>query len=195
MILACGYRGEIGGNQDLLWHLPIDMKHFGRTTRGCNVVMGSNTYMSLPETFPALPGRTNIVVTSRPEMVLKEYEKRCEKYSKKPPKLMCAESLDEAAEMCNDPIANEGRNDRDNYIIGGASLYDYALSNGYVDYISRTLVHESFLQADTIVWHTDFEKLGFEIKKIHHHSPDAENEYGMSIEWWEMKKETWDAKE
>lgn len=51
----------IGKNNDLLFSLPADMKHFRETTAGKVVVMGSNTLISFPGRKP-LKNRTNIVL-------------------------------------------------------------------------------------------------------------------------------------
>ena len=51
----------IGRNNDLLFRLPADMKHFREMTSGKVVVMGSNTLLSFPEGKP-LKNRTNIVL-------------------------------------------------------------------------------------------------------------------------------------
>lgn len=51
----------IGKNNDLLFSLPADMKHFRETTTGKVVVMGSNTLRSFPGGNP-LKNRTNIVL-------------------------------------------------------------------------------------------------------------------------------------
>ncbi len=51
----------IGKNNDLLFRLPADMKHFRETTSGKVVVMGSNTLLSFPGGKP-LKNRTNIVL-------------------------------------------------------------------------------------------------------------------------------------
>ena len=51
----------IGKNNDLLFSLPADMKHFRETTAGKVVVMGSNTLLSFPGGKP-LKNRTNIVL-------------------------------------------------------------------------------------------------------------------------------------
>ncbi len=63
MIAAIGRRGEMGKNNQLLWHLPQDMAHFKETTRGHTVIMGRKTWDSLPPKFRPLPGRRNIVIT------------------------------------------------------------------------------------------------------------------------------------
>lgn len=63
LIAAVGRNGAIGRDNQLLWHLPEDLKHFKRTTMGCPVVMGRRTFDSIAR---ALPGRRNIVVTRNP---------------------------------------------------------------------------------------------------------------------------------
>jgi dihydrofolate reductase len=65
LIAAVARGGVIGGDNQLLWHLPEDMAHFRRSTTGCPVVMGRKTWDSLPERFRPLPGRRNIVVTTQ----------------------------------------------------------------------------------------------------------------------------------
>ena len=50
----------IGKDNQLLWHVPEDLKHFKKTTMGKPIVMGRKTYDSVG--FP-LPGRTNIVIS------------------------------------------------------------------------------------------------------------------------------------
>ena len=62
LIAAIGKNNELGKNNDLIWHLPNDLKFFKEVTMGKNVVMGFNTYNSLPR---KLVGRTMIVLTSR----------------------------------------------------------------------------------------------------------------------------------
>lgn len=53
----------IGKNGVLPWHIPEDLKHFQNLTKGQIVVMGKNTYYSLPEKYRPLPHRRNIVLT------------------------------------------------------------------------------------------------------------------------------------
>jgi len=60
IIAAIGKNNELGKKNDLLWNLPIDMKHFRETTRGHTVVMGQKTFESIGH---PLPSRRNIVLT------------------------------------------------------------------------------------------------------------------------------------
>jgi len=63
LIAAVARNHVIGNNNQLLWHLPEDMRHFRETTRGKPVIMGRKTWESLPDSFRPLPGRLNIVVS------------------------------------------------------------------------------------------------------------------------------------
>lgn len=60
-VVAYGLNREIGKDNDLLWRLPDDLKHFKSITSGGTVVMGRKTFESIGK---ALPNRRNIVVTS-----------------------------------------------------------------------------------------------------------------------------------
>lgn len=67
LIFARAANGVIGRDGGLPWHLPEDLAHFRRKTSGHPVIMGRRTWESLPPRFRPLPGRTNIVVTRRPQ--------------------------------------------------------------------------------------------------------------------------------
>lgn len=62
-ILAMDESLLIGKKDGLPWHIPEDLKRFNSLTRGHIVVMGRNTYFSLPEKYRPLPHRRNIVIT------------------------------------------------------------------------------------------------------------------------------------
>jgi dihydrofolate reductase len=63
LVAAMGHDRVIGRDGRIPWHLPAEMKHFRRTTRGQAVVMGRKTFESIGG---ALKNRTNIVVTRDP---------------------------------------------------------------------------------------------------------------------------------
>ncbi len=65
-ILAMDPTLLIGNKNGLPWHIPEDMNRFKEFTAGGIVVMGRNTYVSLPEKFRPLPHRRNIVITRTP---------------------------------------------------------------------------------------------------------------------------------
>jgi dihydrofolate reductase len=62
-ILAMDSHRLIGAKNGLPWHIPEDMKRFRLLTSGQIVIMGKNTYTSLPDGFRPLPNRRNIVIS------------------------------------------------------------------------------------------------------------------------------------
>lgn len=60
LVAAMGRNRVIGQAGTMPWHLPADLKHFRKLTRGHVVVMGRKTYESLGG---PLKGRTNVVLT------------------------------------------------------------------------------------------------------------------------------------
>lgn len=106
LIAAVGSNRAIGNQQQLLWHLPEDMRHFRATTRGKPVIMGRRTWESLPAAFRPLPGRRNIVVSRN-----RAYQ---------PPGATLAGSIEQALALASD--ADEI------FVIGGAELYRQTLA-------------------------------------------------------------------
>lgn len=100
-IVAVDEKWGIGKNNDLLFHLPLDMKFFRETTLGKVVIMGSNTLKSFPGGKP-LPKRTNVVLYPGGE---------------KRDDCVIVESLDEMREVLRSYV------DEDIYVIGGAMFY------------------------------------------------------------------------
>ena len=65
LVVARAKNGAIGRDGDIPWRIPQDFKLFQRETTGGAVVMGRNTWDSLP--VKPLAKRFNIVVSSNPE--------------------------------------------------------------------------------------------------------------------------------
>src|ERR1019366_8784483 len=59
-IVAKAKNNVIGKNNQLIWHLPADLKYFKKMTMGRTVIMGRKTYDSMGK---PLPGRMNVVIT------------------------------------------------------------------------------------------------------------------------------------
>lgn len=101
IILAADNNWGIGKDNDLLTHIPSDLKYFKEKTLGKVVVMGRKTLESLPGQKP-LPGRINIVLSSD-----KEYTAEC---------MVCHSHEELFKEL-------EKYDTNDIYIIGGAKVY------------------------------------------------------------------------
>ncbi|MCM1042493.1 MAG: dihydrofolate reductase [Bacteroides sp.] len=61
IVVAIAANRAIGMNNDLLWHLSDDLKHFKALTSGHTIVMGRKTYESFPRR--PLPNRFHIVLS------------------------------------------------------------------------------------------------------------------------------------
>ena len=117
IIAAVGRNKALGKNNGLIWHLPADLKRFKEITRGHHVIMGRKTYESMGK---PLPHRTNIVISRNPDF--------------KAEGCVVVGSLDEALD--------EAKSDPNPFILGGAQIYEQALS--VADRMDLTLVHEDF---------------------------------------------------
>ena len=65
IIVAMSANRGIGRNNDLMWHLPEDMKFFKDKTLGHPVIMGRKNYESIPEKYRPFKNRLNIVISSQ----------------------------------------------------------------------------------------------------------------------------------
>ena len=97
IIAAIGKNNELGLNNDLIWHLPNDLKFFKEKTLNQNIVMGYNTFVSLGR---ILPNRKHIVLS---------FEK-----VRLPLEVIQFNNLEDL---------NNYIKDKDVFIIGGASMY------------------------------------------------------------------------
>jgi dihydrofolate reductase len=122
IIVAVAKNNAIGKDNKLLCHLSEDLKRFKKLTSGFTVVMGKNTYFSLPKR--PLPDRINIVITD----IAGEQIDNC----------VMAYSIEDAISKMD--------SEKENFIIGGASIYRQFLSHANKLYI--TWIHQEF-EADT----------------------------------------------
>jgi dihydrofolate reductase len=129
IIVAIAENYAIGLNNKLLWHLSDDLKRFKKLTTGHTMIMGRNTFLSLPN--GALPNRRHIVITD----IEGEGFEGCE----------MATSIDEALSLA-------GEND-ECFVIGGGMVYKQMLPIAGKLYLTR--VHKSF-EADTFFPEIDF---------------------------------------
>lgn len=161
IIVAVSENNAIGKNNNLLWHLPVDMKFFKETTLGHCVVTGRKNYESIPEKFRPLAGRTNIVVT------------RNEAYAQE--NVSVVHSLEEAIAL------GKSLNEKELFIIGGGQIYDEAMKKNVVDRIYLTRVKTN-LEADTF-----FPVLGNEWKLVGSKllMKDEKNKYDLDFQIWE----------
>lgn len=175
-IVAVSESMGIGLENQLPWHLPSDMKFFQKTTTQFNkdsdkqnaVIMGRKTWQSIPAKFRPLKKRLNVVL-SRDEQFL----------SLLPQDVLGFVSLEAAlaALQDNSSISNI-------FIIGGATVYDQALSSQAVDRLFITRVRR--LDSELIPCDTFFPTIPAEFQRV---STDLgaveENDFQLEFEVYE----------
>jgi dihydrofolate reductase len=148
----------IGKNNDLIWHLPDDLKHFKSHTAGKTIIMGRKTWDSLGGR--PLPRRRHIVI-SRQEQWSAE---GCE----------AVQSLDRALELV--------REEEEAFIVGGAQIY--ALAMPYVNQLEITEVH-ALPEGDAFF--PNWDKSPFELISEDFHPADENHEYSFTFKTWKRK--------
>ncbi|RYF19905.1 MAG: dihydrofolate reductase [Flavobacteriales bacterium] len=117
IVVAISQNNAIGKNNQLLWHLPADLKHFKAITTGNCIIMGRKTYDSIGR---PLPNRRNVVISRNADLKIENVE--------------VVNSLEEAISLC--------ANEKEVFIIGGAEIYKQALA--FTDTIYLTTVHKEY---------------------------------------------------
>ncbi|AEW85648.1 dihydrofolate reductase [Flavobacterium columnare] len=153
LIAAAGQNNELGKNNNLLWHLPNDFKHFKTLTSGHCIIMGRKTFESFSK---PLPNRTHIIITRKKEYAV-------------PEECIVVHYLEEALQAC--PV------DQEVYVIGGGEIYRQFID--LADQIELTRVHGCF-EADTFFPDIDQDK--WELKESIFYSKDEKHLYSFSIE-------------
>ena len=129
IIAAIGKNNELGVNNNLIWHIPEDLKYFKETTMNKMIVMGYKTYKSLPR---LLPGRRHVVLTHH---VIDNED------------VLVFNNIDNLINYLNN-IEDEV------FIIGGASLYQEFI--GRASRLYLTEIDDNYIDAD--VYFPEFDK-------------------------------------
>ncbi len=123
LIVAVAQNNVIGHNNQLIWHLPNDLKQFKRLTTGHCIIMGRKTFESIGK---PLPNRTSIIISRNSDFQIDN--------------CLTVNSLEGAINKAAELGETEA------FIIGGAEIYKLSLS--LVDKIYLTEVHHAF-EGDT----------------------------------------------
>lgn len=152
IIVAISRNYGIGKNNRLLAYIPGDLPRFKKITSGHTVVMGKNTFLSLPG--GALKNRKNIVITDNPNDVFEG--------------CTTVFSVDEAIKNCDQ--------DLENFVIGGGSVYRQFLpvaSKLYLTVINKDFDADTFFPA---IDYNEWQEVSRE-KPDHQAGADFEFEY------------------
>ena len=119
IIVAKAKNNIIGKNNELVWHLPEDLKHFKELTTGHTIIMGRKTYESLGK---PLPNRKHIIFSQNPDFKVHEEN------------VQVVHSLLEIQDLI------EGKEEA--FVIGGAMIYNFLMP--YVKKMYVTEIKQEF---------------------------------------------------
>jgi dihydrofolate reductase len=159
IIAVVGNNRELGLKNQLLCHLPEDLKRFKTITSGHTVIMGDKTWESLPK--KPLPNRRNIVMTLHQDCDYPDCE--------------IAHSIEELYALIE--------NEEECFIIGGATIYNLFINTINKLYLTRVLAD---FEADAFFPEIDFSK--WELKEDLFFGKDERNRYDMRFQYYELKK-------
>lgn len=158
LIVAKASNDVIGKDNDLIWHLPADMRFFTQTTKGHIVVMGRRNWDSIPPKYRPLSERINVVISRNTNF--------------QAPDCLCFSSIENAIEH----FKNEKT--KDIFIIGGGQIYRDALDKDLVDEMLITHIDAGF-EGDT--WFPEIRLSKWITKEIMSYQKDEKNPYDFKV--------------
>ncbi len=160
IMAAKALNNVIGKDNNLIWHLPADLKFFKQTTLGHTLIMGRKTFESLGN---PLPKRESWIIT------------RNSNYSAEG--VTTFQSLDSA-------IAQAEKKGLDTvFILGGGEIYSQSIN--LADKLIITEVHEEF-EGDT--WFPEIDMQVWQETQREEHKADEKNNYNFAFVQYERKK-------
>ena len=161
IVVAVDEQWAIGKDNQLLCHLPTDLKMFKELTTGGVVLMGRKTFESLPN--GPLPKRMNVVIS---RTIGAEGNKE---------NLFFTSSIEEALSLLKEK--------EEVFIIGGEQIYKQGIE--LADYLYITYIHYSFEDSDVFFPQVDLNIWEEEYRKKHF--SDEKNLYDFSFVKYKKK--------
>ncbi len=152
-IVAISENRAIGKDNDLVCHLPGDMKFFRLTTTGHHIIMGRKNYESIGR---PLPNRTNVIISRDPNY--------------KAEGCLTVTSIEAALELAKANGEDEA------FIIGGGQIYKQSLNLS--DRVYLTQIHE-IIEGDT--FYPELETSEWKQVSEDKHLKDEKNKFNFSF--------------
>lgn len=152
IVVAAGENNVIGKDNQLIWRLPADLRHFKNLTMGHPMLMGRKTFEAIGR---PLPGRTSLIITRQPDFEAEG--------------CIVAHSVQEGIEKAKEL-------DEHVSVIGGAEIYRQALP--LTDTIYLTRLHHTF-EGDTFF--PELPATEWETVSEERHEPDDQNKYSYTF--------------
>ncbi len=159
LIVAVAKNRVIGKDNQLIWHLPKDMKFFMDTTNHHPVIMGRKNFESIPEKYRPLKNRDNIIITRN-----KDYTADgC----------VVVHSIEDSVKHVKKNIKTD-----ELFIIGGGEIYKKSLELDLIDRMYITHIETAF-DGDTLF--PEINQENWSIKQIMSHQKDEKNPHNFNI--------------
>ena len=159
LVVAASDNNVIGKDNQLLWHLPKDMRFFKNTTWGLPIVMGRKTFESLGS--KVLPGRLNLILSNQKNI--------------KTNGATLVHSLQDALNLA------AKQDYKQLMVIGGGQIYELALPLAHTIMLTRvhtTIEGDAFFPALNEDWVK---------KESTFYNSDEKHSYSFDIECWQRK--------
>ena len=159
LVVAASDNNVIGKDNQLLWHLPKDMRFFKNTTWGLPIVMGRKTFESLGSKL--LPGRLNLILSNQKNI--------------KTNGATLVHSLQDAVNLA------AKQDYKQLMVIGGGQIYELALPLAHTIMLTRvhtTIEGDAFFPALNEDWVK---------KESTFYNSDEKHSYSFDIECWQRK--------
>lgn len=160
LIVAASTNNAIGKNNQMLWHLPNDLKFFKNTTWGMPVIMGRKTFESVNK---ALPGRMNIVIT------------RQEGWN--------AAGVVVATDLTDAIQKAEATNCKEIFIIGGGEIYKQSIETANKVYLTRV---QTTIDGDTFF--PELDENNWQLISEDSFAADEKNAFAHSFQIWSRRE-------
>ena len=149
IIVAKAKNNVIGKDNELIWHLPDDLKRFKKLTTGHTIIMGRRTFESLGR---VLPNRKHVILCNDAQMNIE----------------------DERVEILEDisMLDKYIKSDEENFIIGGATIYKLLMP-----YANKMYITEINKEFDGDVSFPEINMEEWKIDKIEEGPEDGENDF------------------
>lgn len=159
LVVAASDNNVIGKDNQLLWHLPKDMRFFKNTTWGLPILMGRKTFESLGN--KVLPGRLNLILSNQKNI--------------KTNGATLVHSLQDAVNLAAKQDYKQLK------VIGGGQIYELALPLAHTIMLTRvhtTIEGDAFFPALNEDWVK---------KESTFYNSDEKHSYSFDIECWQRK--------
>jgi len=164
LLVAASSNNVIGKNNQLLWHLPNDMKYFKDTSWGMPVIMGRKTFESLES--KALNGRINIILTSHKHIANAKG------------KIELVDSVETALEKARSTDCKEV------FVIGGGEVFKLFFDLADKIYMTRV---DANLEGDT--YFPAIDPADWLLTSSRPFPADEKHKYSYTFEIWERRPE------